>query len=181
MKLTWTIAALVLILLAACTSEGTKHHNRGIELGDEGRWEEAISEFDEAIELEGDARTYMARGISYGALGEFDRAVADLDMAIELDSELGEAYGERGAVYALAGDTEQALADLQMALSLVGDDQARAEIKVLIEVLGGELPEGELSPKRCAELATENPGGIIVFEGDLTVEEKIECGRLLSQ
>ncbi len=181
MKLTWTIATLVLIVLAACTSEGVKHHNVGIELADQGRWEEAIVEFDRAIELDGDPLSYMARGSSYGALDDFDQALADLDKAIELDSGLGEAYGERGAVYALAGDTERALADLQMALSLVDDDQARAGIKVLIEVLGGELPEGELSPKRCAELATENPGGIIVFEGDLTVEEKIECGRLLSQ
>ena len=181
MKLTWTIATLVFIVLAACTSEGTKHHNRGVELAEQGRWEEAIVEFDKAIELDGDPLSYMARGITYGALDDFDRALADLHKAIELDSGWGEAYRERGAAYALTGDTEQALADLQMALSLVNDDQARAEIKVSIEVLGGELPEGELSPKRCRELATENPGRITVFEGDLTVEEKAECGRLLSQ
>ncbi len=181
MKLTWTIATLVFIVLAACTSGGTKHHNRGVELAEQGRWEEAIVEFDMAIELDGDPLSYMARAITYGALDDFDRALADLDKAIELDSGWGEAYRERGAAYALTGDTEQALADLQMALSLVNDDQARAEIKVSIEVLGGELPEGELSPNCCRELATENPGRITVSERDLTVEEKAECGRLLSQ
>ena len=129
MKLTWTIATLVFIVLAACTSGGTKHHNRGVELAEQGRWEEAIVEFDMAIELDGDPLSYMARAITYGALDDFDRALADLDKAIDLDSGWGEAYRERGAAYALTGDTEQALADLQMALSLVNDDQARAEIR----------------------------------------------------
>ena len=176
------IAGLLMMLLAAaCASEGTKHHNRGVELGDEGRWEEAIVEFDKAIELEGDPLSYMARGTSYAQLGDLTQAIEDFDKAIELDPGLGDAYAERGAVRALQGDTAGALADLQTALSVIDDDSAIAEIKVLIEQLGGQLPEGELSRQRCEELASVKPGNIIVFEGDLTVEEKMECARLLSQ
>ncbi len=175
--------AFIIAAIAASggASEGTEHHNRGVELGDEGRWQEAIVELDMAIELDGDPLSYLARGTVYGLSDDFERALADLDKAIELDPGLGDAYSERAAVYVLQGDTESALADLRTALPLVEDESARAEIMVFIEVLGGELPEGELSPKRCEELATVNPGGIIAFEGDLTVEEKIECGRLLSQ
>ncbi len=39
----------------------TKHHNRGVDLGDAGRWEEAIAEFDQAIELEGDPLSQSMR------------------------------------------------------------------------------------------------------------------------
>jgi tetratricopeptide (TPR) repeat protein len=173
--------ALVLLLAAACASEGMKHHNRGVELADQGRWEEAIVEFDKAIELDGDPLSYMARGTSYGQLDDFTQAIDDFDKAIELDPSLGDAYAERAATYILLGDTEQALADLQTALSIVDDDSIRAGIKVLIEELGGELPEGELSRKRCEELSDVKPGNLIVFEGDLTDEEKIECARLLSE
>ena len=173
-----SIALIVAALTIGCASEANKHHNKGVELGDQGRWEEAIAELDIAIELEGDPRSYAARGTAYGALNDFDRALADFDKAIELDPGLFNAYSERGAVYFLLGEQEKAAADLETALSLTDDDSERAFIKVLIEEVGGELPAGELSPSQCQEAASVQPGGIITFEG-LTQEEILECAQLI--
>ncbi len=58
---------------------------RGCELGDEGRWQEAIAEFDRAITMNpnyGDALD--ERGFAYGELGEANRALADMERAIAL-------------------------------------------------------------------------------------------------
>ncbi len=58
---------------------------RGRELGDKGRWQEAIAEFDKAITMNpnyGDALDQ--RGFAYAELGEVNRALADMERAIAL-------------------------------------------------------------------------------------------------
>ncbi len=59
-----------------------QHYQRGLELGDEGRWREAVSEFDRAISLNPDhVNAYAQRGFAYAELGETDRAIADMQRA----------------------------------------------------------------------------------------------------
>ena len=55
---------------------------RGLELGDEGRWKEAITEFDAALSLNPDhGSAHAQRGFAYAELGEVDRAIADIHHA----------------------------------------------------------------------------------------------------
>ena len=50
----------------------------GVQLSNEGRWEEAITEFDEAIRLNPeDALAYYNRANAYHNLGEYQSAIED--------------------------------------------------------------------------------------------------------
>ena len=95
------LAALTLVL-SGCggESEAEKHFFAGYELAEQGRFEEAIGEYDEAIRLDPqDADAYNNRGVSYENLGQFQRAIQDHDEAIRLDPQPALAYSNRGTVY----------------------------------------------------------------------------------
>jgi tetratricopeptide (TPR) repeat protein len=127
------------MLAAACggeLSEAEQHNERGLELVEEGRWQEAIKEYDEAIELDANmAFAYLNRGQVYNLLGDRQRAIADLDKAIELDPNLDLAYFYRGNAYENLRDSQRAIADYDKALSLTSDPYFAALIQTRIESL----------------------------------------------
>jgi tetratricopeptide (TPR) repeat protein len=90
-----------LALAAACgPSQAERHVNQGIEFHKQGRLDDALSEFDRAIELDPKlAKAYGNRGWVYWQRGELDKALADLDRAIELDPLLAMARAVRALVY----------------------------------------------------------------------------------
>jgi len=111
---------LALILTAyGCTSEAQKHYNAGVALKDEGRLEEAIVEYDEAIRLNPkDAKALTNRGVVYDILGQPERALEDLNEAIRLDPQDALAYHNRGVTYTNLGKHEQAIKDYDEAIRL---------------------------------------------------------------
>ena len=51
------------------------------------KYEEALNDYDEAIELDPDnSYCYCNRGIAYEKMGEYQEAINDYNKAIELDS-----------------------------------------------------------------------------------------------
>ncbi|MFC2019839.1 tetratricopeptide repeat protein [Chloroflexota bacterium] len=78
-----------LVLIVGCSpAEGTAewHLDQGNKLVDQGRLDEAISEYDEAIRLDPqDATVYYKRGLTYYHLGQFERALKDYSKAVSLD------------------------------------------------------------------------------------------------
>ena len=87
MRLSLAMLFTVILGLSACgVSEAEKHVTIGFELRQEGRFDESVAEFDEAIRLDPQhAGAYMGRGFSHADLGQFQRAIQDYDEAIRLD------------------------------------------------------------------------------------------------
>lgn len=80
--------------------EALQHNELGVQLLEEGRYDEAIVEFNRAIELAPKlAMAYTNRGSAYINKGELDKAIADCDKAIDLDPKLAEAYSNRAYAY----------------------------------------------------------------------------------
>ncbi len=94
-----------------------------------GKYEEAIADYDRAIDLKPDLVTaYNGRGIAKGKLGQRSDAVKDYDQAIRLDSAYARAYYNRGNAKRHLERYEEARADLQHALELAmeqGDEKVR--------------------------------------------------------
>ena len=115
-------AALVIVALSALACEGAagraeSHFEAGIELESQGRIEEAIEQYSQALEINpADADFYFRRGGSYGRLGQYDRALEDLDQAVRLDSGHVGAYSTRGITYFLLGEYLKALDDHNQAI-----------------------------------------------------------------
>jgi len=121
--------------------------DRGILFASRGDHNMAITEFTEAIKLDGNqSSAYMLRGRALYAsasyvtsVGEnfsnvittitnrnvsaerqvlYDRAIADFTNAIRLDQNSSHAYRERGVAYSDKGDQNRAIADLNQAIRL---------------------------------------------------------------
>jgi len=114
-------------MLAAVSLEGQltstqRHYNAGLDLEVQGRFEEAISEYDEAIAADpGNAQAYNNRGGLYGRLGDLRLAIEDFDEAIRLDPGYALAYFNRGLAYSAIGEATLADADFDRAAELGAD------------------------------------------------------------
>ncbi|MCL2688632.1 MAG: tetratricopeptide repeat protein [Chitinispirillia bacterium] len=94
------------------------HYNKGIELFNKGRLDEAIREFNQAIRLDpNSAEMYYNRGKIYLRV-DFDMAIADFDQALRLNASFDAAYNNRGLAYFNKGDIDMAIADFDQALRL---------------------------------------------------------------
>ena len=123
-KMLASCSVILLILLlassvAGCQPQAVQHYNRGVELQEEGNYEQAILEYTNAIELDPNfADAYYNRGIAYKNKGEFDNAIADYSRAIELDPNHTWAYYNRGNAYILKGEFDNAIADFNKVIEV---------------------------------------------------------------
>jgi Tfp pilus assembly protein PilF len=85
---------------------------------DQGRIEDALSDYNSAISLKPDGALYNSRAKLYFNLKKYDLALKDYNQAISMDSTEGEYYINRGAVFALSNDLNKALADFNIGLRL---------------------------------------------------------------
>ena len=84
---------------------GVQHYERGLDLGDEAKWREAVWEFDRAIDLNPKhANAYAQRGFAYAELGDSQRAVADMEKATSLTRDPNIIAGLKAAIDKLRGD-----------------------------------------------------------------------------
>jgi hypothetical protein len=93
----------------------------GKEYFDAGNYDEAIVNFDNAIELKPDMVPYLFRGMAYNHIGNYTQAIADFDKAIQLDVDELSAYYFRGIAYYNIGNYTQAIADFDKAIKLNPD------------------------------------------------------------
>ncbi|MBM4273629.1 MAG: tetratricopeptide repeat protein [Deltaproteobacteria bacterium] len=93
--------------------------NRGLELCNDGKFDQAIKEFDVALKLKpNDAAIITYRGVAKYAKGQNDAALQDFEQAIKLDPKHGKAYYQRGMIYEKQENYEKAIADIKQAKSL---------------------------------------------------------------
>lgn len=92
---------------------------RGVILDRQGRRDEAMNDFDEAIRLTpGYAAAYADRGSLWRLRGDLARALTDLNIAVRLDPDNPSNLSRRGEVLRYRGDLAEALADFNRALTL---------------------------------------------------------------
>jgi len=123
-KLVNLLALVVFVFSLMVVSIGCKPlpvwlNERGISLLEEGQYEQAILEFNQAIALDpqyGDA--FNNRGVAYTYVGEYDKAIADFSKAIELDLTFSDVFNNRGVAYAHVGEYDKAIADFNKAIEL---------------------------------------------------------------
>ena len=95
------------------------YNNRGIDYGEEGKYELAIECFNKAIKLKPNfALAYNNRGAVYRSQGKYDLAIEDCNKAIQLKSDYAEPYSNRGAAYRNKGDYKRAIEDYNKAIQL---------------------------------------------------------------
>ncbi len=86
---------------------------------DQGKWDEAIKDFNKCIEIKGDyAPAYNNRGSAKMKKEDYRGALADFDKAIQLDRSYANAYVNRGTANEMNRDAAGACADWKKAREL---------------------------------------------------------------
>ncbi|MDI9314235.1 MAG: tetratricopeptide repeat protein [Hydrotalea sp.] len=96
-----------------------EYNNHGIAKAKLGKYNEAIKDFDKAIELNPQhAEAYYNRGNAKIDLGQYDSAIKDYNEAIKLNPQHADAYNNRGNAKNGLGQHEEAMADYDKAIEL---------------------------------------------------------------
>jgi len=112
MRFVWIILPIVLFSLFSCASTQPKqngsrdakfYNNRGIAFGEKREYDQAISDFDKAIEINPRYITaYNNRGVIYRLKGQYDKAISDFNKAIEMNPLDAEGYNNLAWLLATA-------------------------------------------------------------------------------
>lgn len=102
-----------------------QYNNEGLELYNLGKYEESITLYDKAIDLESKGIEdlevcYYNRGRAYFKLGNYQKAIGDYSIAIEISPQ-SKYYSDRAVVYELIGETEKATLDNIRAITTMID------------------------------------------------------------
>jgi len=128
---TITIIAACLVLSVSCVSPASKHVNQGDAYYQQGQWEQAITEYEEASKIAPSpelnsklASAYAQQAIVYYDKKEYDKAIADCEKAlallptVEISPKLAEAYVQRAMTYINSENYDMAISDLSKAIQL---------------------------------------------------------------
>ena len=95
------------------------HNGFGLVLFAEGKIEDAIDQYNEAIRITPDyTETYNNRGMAYADLGQHQRAIEDYNEAIRITPDYAKAYNNRGVAYATLGQYQRAIEDYNEAIRI---------------------------------------------------------------
>jgi tetratricopeptide (TPR) repeat protein len=140
-------------------SEAEEHYNAGIKLMGEGKLDEAIVEFTEAVGLAPSwAEAYFHRGNAYGSNGEYDLAIADYTEAIGIDQEYVEAYSNRGLAYGHKGEYDRAIADYAKAIEINPENAETYNNRGVVYRQNGEYDRAIADYTRAVETNPEYAG-----------------------
>jgi tetratricopeptide (TPR) repeat protein len=98
------------------------YDNRGVAYYSQGRYKQAIEDFNRAIEIKPrHEKTYNNRGNAYQTLGGYRQAIDDFNKAIEVKPDFPEAYNNRGNAYLFLGNYKKAIEDMNKAIEIKPD------------------------------------------------------------
>jgi len=82
---------------------------RSISLGNLGRYEEAISSFDRAIQIKSDKdQSWNNRGVALANLGRYEEAISSFDRTLQIKPDDPNSYYNKACAYSLQNQIELA-------------------------------------------------------------------------
>lgn len=100
-----------------------EYFERGNKRFNDGDYDNAIADFDEAIRLNPDfAAAWSSRGVAWGMKEEFDKTINDLNEAIRLNPGNASAWSNRGSAWSGKGEQDKAIDDINEAIRLNSED-----------------------------------------------------------
>lgn len=106
-------------VLGKYSNVATAYNNRGDAYKGQKNIQQAISDFDKAIEINPNfEEAYNNRGIAYKDQGNIQQAISDYSRAIKANPNVAIAYNNRGNAHISQGDIQQAISDYGRAIEI---------------------------------------------------------------
>ena len=132
------------------------YKRRGYSAYQDGRYEAAITDYDEAIHRNpNDTETYTLRGHAKIRLEQYSEAIADFDEAISRDTDNASAYHGKGAANYFLYQNEAALADFSEAIRLNPNDRRSHKLRGDVKRDIGHFDEAREDYQKALELARQ--------------------------
>jgi len=144
-----------------CAFQPTDYFNSGLDLDNQGKYDQAIVQYSKAIQSSPDSeQAYLKRGYDYIRTLQFDLAVGDLDKALELNPNDESAYVNRGIALINEGFRDKAklnlaVADLSKALALNPDDPVALHNRGFAYALNGQTSLAAADLNRALQLSKD--------------------------
>ena len=140
----------------ASTLSAEDHYNKGQELINEKKYEEAVNYFEKAVEIDPNyVKAYFKIGWCEDTLKKYEEAIRDCDKAIELDLENDSAYSTRGYARASLGLFEKAFADIGKAMEINYYNEWNWYKYAIVLALKGDRKDMLQKLKKAIELEPE--------------------------
>jgi len=150
------------------------HHHRGVALLLQGKYDDAIVEFNTALRLDPTfAKSFNSRGNAWRAKGEVDFALADFNQAIQLDPNFAFPYNNRASAYYDKGEYDKAIADYSEMIRLAPTLAAPYNNRAVVYRAMGDFDRALDDANQALRLEPKNPvvyttrGEIWRMKGDL--------------
>jgi tetratricopeptide (TPR) repeat protein len=159
--------AITLLLLCACWccskpktpaekidyEKAKEYFTRGTEQLDQNGYDEAIENFNRAIEIDPKyVDAYINRGFARWSKGDWDGALADENKALEIDPRNASAYMFRGIAKARKGDSSGAIEDYNKAIEMDPQYADAYRNRAVDRTQLGELAEAEADYRKTLEI-----------------------------
>ena len=136
---------------------------------DKGMHDEAIAEFDNAIQANpNSAEAYYFRAGAYAKKDDFDKAISDYTKAIEINPEYGDAYYNRALAYLAKGESDKSRWDYDKAKAL----GHKVDPKILELINRPLIVSGVFTAEDGSKAVIIN--GKTCYEGDAISNAKIQ-------
>jgi tetratricopeptide (TPR) repeat protein len=147
------------------------YHTRAKNYADQGKYSEAIADYNTAIKLDPNNPDYYSnRGVAYFRLKKYDEAVADESKAIELNPLDDVPYANRGAALYWQNKYSEALLDYSKTIELNSTESAYYTARGVIYYQQGRYSEAMVDCNKAIELGflvspAYDTRGLIYFRG----------------
>jgi len=134
------------------------YNNRGYYYISEGRYPEALADFNEAIALNAKVpRVWVNKGSVFAETNQNDSAYVCFARAIELKPDYPEALSNRGGIRSRQGDLAGAVEDFSRAIQLKPEFRDAYNNRALVYFRMGEFEKAVADRRRVMELDPKNP------------------------
>lgn len=138
------------------------YFNRAVFLMNEKRNDDAIRDFNKAIQLKpGYAEAFFNRGVVFVREKRNGEAIKDFNKAIELKPDCAEAYVNRGIFFGIEKRSDDAISDFNKAIELKHDYALAYFNRGLTEFLSGKKDAACMDLKQAAGLGSKSAADVL--------------------
>ncbi|MGO9108145.1 MAG: tetratricopeptide repeat protein [Thermoguttaceae bacterium] len=135
----WRDSETLWIHTLACTSQNpTAHTSLGVALASRGQIDEAIANYEKALQIMPDhAPAHNNLGVALASRGRFDEAIVQCQKALEIMPDHAESHYNLGVALASRGRFDEAIAHFQKALEIMPDyAEAQCNLGIALGIRG---------------------------------------------